>query len=382
MRRRSTGCWRWCVTCSRVPTDYHEGVRRVLLFLVVGGLVAALAGLGSRSSAVVVNGRHVSTTELNAGLVAIEHHPTARCFFSSLVQNSLTPGSGGDTISMSATSAWTSLQVQGLAIANYVTARYHYHPSSGALATAETSLEQELTQQAARFNLVCPGTPAQALAELPASVRTTELVDQADSFYFLAKVKSTVPLTTASLRAYYQAHRSAYESICLSVALVPSAKTASFLRAEHRNSVRALVRAYSIDKSRTHGGAIGCVTPSSSAYSAIAADVKGLALKAWSAPFSYNSGKDALFLTATSRPVASFASVESSILTTLRASNASAAAQVSNDLLYLSSVRVDPSLGSWVAAVSGSTVHPAFSPLPTLVDGGAQLVSASPATYH
>jgi len=90
------------------------------------------------------------------------------------------------------------------------------------------------------------------------------------STYLVSRLNTTIPLTLASLRTYYKAHVSQYDTI-VSVSPGRSAQVSAFSAAEAKGeSVAALAKQFSSDASAKKGGAYGCFAPSSSSLTACA----------------------------------------------------------------------------------------------------------------
>jgi len=72
----------------------------------------------------------------------------------------------------------------------------------------------------------------QALAEMPAEMRTFEIASQAASLDLVAKLDTTVPLTVTSMKKYYSTHTANYDTICVSVAVVDPTQITNFNEAQ------------------------------------------------------------------------------------------------------------------------------------------------------
>lgn len=358
-------------------------MRRVLLLLVVALVTAGLYGDHARSPAISADGMTVSTPAITAEISAIAHTPVLQCYLGALAQNGFVSGAGADTVSQSAVAAWTNLRVEGLVIGAYVHKRYKYVPTNAALAQATTAFDDEMTAAAHQYSLTCPGTAVQALSAMPAELRHAEILDQANSLFLLTQLKSTVPLTLASMKNYYNKHQSSFRSTCVSLALVPRAKVPAFTAALHRGeSVSALARKYSADASAKKGGAYGCYNATSSSYSAVEHDIKGVPLNHYGSEISYDGGLYGLYVAPTRITLASFSSVAATILNDLRTANATAANKVTQTLLYYSAVSIDPSLGIWAQTSTGVGVSAAIVPSTTDVAASTLLAGTTAPIYR
>jgi hypothetical protein len=345
-------------------------VRRLVALFVIALLGAALYGVSSSSSGIVVNNQTLSANTLDSELSAISHNNTLQCFITALSPTSYAPGGGGYSIKATGAAAWTNLRVEGLAIDQYVTKSLKYHPSSQDLALAESSLEGEMTAQATANSITCPGTSTQAVEAMPSEMRAAELLAQADSLYLVQKIKTTIPLTTASAKNYYAKHTSSYDTLCVSIALVLPASVTAFAQGEASGlSVTALVKQFSQDPtSAVKGGAVGCFSPTSTSYINVRSDVTSLPLNTFATTPNYisNNGQtEALYVAVTKRTPNPFSV---------------AAATVLAALLYQAAVHVDPSFGRWGLNTTGPMVFASAKPATSDVTGSKKLNTTS-ATY-
>lgn len=361
-------------------------MRRVLALLVLALVGAGLYGFAGSSGAVTVNAQQISRSELHAELTALRATPTLQCYLSALAGAALEGGAGSDTMTSAGVTAWTNLRIEGLAIDEYAKSYLHFAPTTAVLATAQSSLVGEMTQAAAQDSLTCPGTAEQALADMPTAMRTAEVEDQAASVYLLGKLNTTIPVNVASLKAYYQAHVASYDTICVAVAVVTPANVPAFEAAARKGEgVAQLAKAYSIDASKSKGGAYGCFAPGSTSFSTVRTDTATTPLHHFqSAPsyITYNGGTDALFIAPTSRTVTPFATAGSLVLTDVQTHNASSASTVREKILYYADITVDLSLGRWGLASSGPALFAPAVPLNAGVDKGTMLSTVSASTYQ
>ncbi|HQU27168.1 MAG TPA: hypothetical protein PLS29_09090 [Acidimicrobiales bacterium] len=360
-------------------------MRRVVLGLVILLAGAIAYGWSGLSSGISVNGQRIDARTLGGELAAISQHLTLQCYVTALSPTNYGVGAGGDTVKATGAAAWTELRVEGVAIDQYVQRHLHYTPSAADLASAKASLEGEMTVQAQTNRLTCPGTSAQALAEMPAEMRQAELVAQADSLYLVGKLKKAIPLTAAAMRRYYDAHQSSYDTLCVSIALVSPAKVAAFAASQKTGmSVANLARTYSLDPSSKKGGAYGCYPPTDQSYAAVRNDVAKGTLDAFPTTpqyITYGGQTYAFYVALTKRTPTPFASATPAVLNDLKNLNATAAASVKNTLLYEAAVHVDPAFGRWGLASSGPTVFSPATPSASDVTGASTLGGAA-ASYR
>jgi PPIC-type PPIASE domain len=361
-------------------------VRRLVALFVVALLGATVYGVSGASSGVSANHQGVSSYTLNAELAAISSNADLACYISSLDPTSYAPSAGSDSVKASAAAIWANLRVEGLAINQYVTTTLKYHPDAAELAAAKTSLEDEMTEEAANSTTKCTGTSAEAVAAMPAEMRSSEIQDQASSLYLVKKLNETVPLTEASMKKYYRSHVTDYDTLCVSIALVTPADVSAFEAAQAAGaSVATLAKKYSQDPtSAAKGGAYGCYAPSSQYFTSVRADVAGASVGAFPTTPQYtdqNGVEYALFVAVTKETRTSYTEAASTVLSDLQNANAEAADKVKNSLLYAAAVHVDPSFGQWGLNSTGPEVFAPTVPAKTNV-AGAGTLTAGASTYQ
>ena len=363
-------------------------MRRLVVFIVLALFGAGLYGWTSSTSAVSVGGTNVSNSTFFAELNAIAKSPALRCYLDALSHISLGAGAGGDTVNASTAATWANLRIEGLSVANYVKSTFHYTPSAQALAQAETSLKGELTEAAASAQYSCPGSAAQALAGMPAEMRKAEIREQATSVYLVSKLNTTIPLTAASIKAYYTNHVSQYDAICVSIALVSPAALSSFSAAQAQGeSVATLAEKFSQDPSAKQGGAYGCYGPESSSFASVRADVGTTKLGSFSSTPQYindNGTEMALFVAPTKLTVTPFVQAVSAVISDIQSLNSTAASSQEEDILYATAVGVNPVFGRWgvTSTSSGPSVFVPSLPSSTdALDSSANLTTASTSKY-
>jgi hypothetical protein len=360
-------------------------VRRLIALFVVALLGAAFYGISGASSGVSANHEGVSSYTLSSELSAITNNPVLKCYVNALDPTSYTLGAGGDSVKASAAAVWANFRVEGLAISQYVTSTLKYHPDAAQLAAAKTSLESEMTNEAANASPACPGTAAEAFAEMPAEMQTSEIQSQATSLYLVKKLNETIPLTVANMQAYYKAHQSDYDTLCVSIALVLPTSVTAFDAAESAgDSVATLAKDFSQDASAKKGGTYGCFAPSSDSFASVRADVASGKFDTFPTTpqyIDYNSGEYALFVAVTKRTHTPYAQSAAAVLSDLQNLNAQNASKVKNSLLYAAAVHIDPSFGQWGLNTTGPEVFAPTVPAKANVTGTTTLTSGS-STYQ
>ena len=359
-------------------------MRRLVALFVVALLGAAIYGVSGASSGVSANHQGVSSHVLDQELAAISQNAGLSCYIGSLDPTSYAAGAGGDSVKASAAAIWANLRVEGLTINQYVTTTLKYHPDAAELAAATTSLEDEMTEQAASGTTPCTGTAAEAVAAMPAEMRSSEIEDQAASLYLVKKLNQTVPLNEASMKKYYKSHVSDYDTLCVSVALVTPADVPAFEQAQAAgDSVATLAKKYSQDPTTAaKGGAYGCYPPSSEYYTSVRADVAGASLDAFPTTPQYtdqNGVEYALFVAVTKETRNSYATAASTVLSDLQNLNAQNADKVKSTLLYEAAIHVDPSFGRWGENTTGPEVFAPSVPSAANVSGAGTLTSGASA---
>jgi hypothetical protein len=360
-------------------------VRRLVALFVVALAGAVLYGLSGQSSGISVNHDGVSGSTLRSELAAISHNDSLDCFVTALNPTNYEPGAGGYSIKAKGAAAWANLRVEGLAINQYVTTTYRYVPNAAALANAKVLLENEMTEQAKTDSLDCPGTAADALAEMPSEMRTAEIQSEATSQYLVNKVKAAIPLTASAMKTFYNEHVSDYDTLCVSIALVPPADVSAFAKSQTAGlSVAQLAKKYSQDPSAAKGGAYGCFAPSSTSYSGVRAAVgtEGLDVFTTTPEYTdYNGTEYALYVAVTKRTVTPYAQAAQAVLSDLQTLNAAAASSEKNQLLEEAAVYVDPAFGRWGASKTGLAILATTAPHKSGVSGASQLAGAATTSY-
>ena len=362
-------------------------MRRLVVLLLIAFVGAGLYGVSDTSSGISVNGASISASTFRSELAAIASAPTIQCYLSALAPANFAPGAGNATVSTSGAAAWSNLRVEGLAITQFVRSHFSYRPSAQALAIAKSSLEGEMTQAAgASHQQNCPGTAAQALGEMPSEMRQAQIESQAASLYLVGRLNSTIPLTTASMKAYFASHQSSYATLCVSVAVVRPNEMGAFASAQAKGAtVATLAREFSVDPSKVHGGKYGCFAPSSTAYTAVRSDIGTTSLGRFTTSpraLSQNGVTFALYVALTKRLRTPFDQAARLVFSDIQNLNAGSANTVKENILYRAAVAVDPAFGRWGLGPSGPSVFAPATPAATNVDSASTLATASTSNYQ
>ena len=327
-------------------------MRRVIAFVVVALVGAAVAGFWIDNSALKVNAASISDANLRADLTAIQHSESFQCYLTALYPENWGSGAGGATMAVSGVTAWTNLRIEGLALEQFAAKRFGLKFTPSILASARSSLIGEMTSAAAAANYSCPASASKTLEQLPASMLNEQLRAQAASLVLVNNLSTSTPLTTPALEKYFAQNAANYDKICVSVALVSLQSLAAFEKAQAAGeSVAALARQYSVDATTAaKGGADGCFLPSSSVYASVRTDVSGTALDHFQTqPFSTTSSgvTYALYVAPTSKTPVTYAQAASAVLSDVQSSNANSANTVKEEILYADAISVNPNLGRW-----------------------------------
>jgi hypothetical protein len=359
-------------------------VRRLVALLVFALAGATLFGLSDWSSGLSVNGTTVSNATFRGELAAIASSPTLQCYINALAPANYGSGAG-TSVAIAGATAWANLRVEGVAIEQYARTSLKFHPTATVLSQAKASLLSELTQAVA--STTCPGTSTQAFAAMPPEMQVFEVAAQAASLDMVNKLDTTIPITVANIKTYYDAHTANYDTLCVSVALVTPGQVTAFNKAQASGStVAELAKQFSADPSGQKGGAYGCFAPSTSAYSGVRADTLSTALNTFPTTpqyINYNSATYALFVAPTKRTVTPLAQAENVVASDMETANANAANTEKEKILYYSAISVDPAYGRWGLTSTGPSLFAPAVPAATSVGASqaAALTSASSSTY-
>ena len=360
-------------------------MRRIVALVVIAFLGATLYGISNASSGISVNGTSVSNATFRSELVAISSNINLQCYIAALNPVNYGAGAGGASIAATGAASWANLRVEGIAIDQFASSHLGFYATTASLASATASLESEMSQAATSRRYTCAGSPAQALASMPSEMRKAQIEAQDASLYLISKLNSTIPLTTASLHAYYDGHLASYDTVCVSVALVPTSSVSAFLADQSTGaSVAALAKKYSTDPSGAKGGTYGCFSPANSFYGSVRADTIATALEKFPTTPVPISTTSVLFVAPMKRSVTPFAKAESLVLADIRIANATTASVQRAQILYRAAIAVDPAFGRLALTGTGPSVFTSATPAKVDVGGSAAttaLSTASAATY-
>jgi hypothetical protein len=194
------------------------------------------------------------------------------------------------------------------------------------------------------------------------------------------------PLGEKEFAAYYAAHTSNYDTLCIAIAVVaPTQEQAFTTTAASGASVGTLARAFSQDPSSHRGGAYGCWAPSTSQYQTIRTAVSGVADNTFSAgtKINYQGVASYLHIAVTSRTTNPYSAVSALVATDATNAQSTEATTALDSLLYTAPIAVGTHVGRWALIDARPTVAPLAQPALTDVLSGAVSAGKTPKTpYH
>jgi hypothetical protein len=362
-------------------------VRRLLLSVALVAAGAAGTACGLVPPAASVQGATVSRHQLDTELSEISQSPYAQCALTLQGVNlpSTLSGAGDDTVS----STLASFELSTLVLERLVEtdlARRGHPVTAADLQAARVDLVSQLTPGAGSPSPCPNGVVGQQLVDrLPATFR-------ADQVGFLAAQEQLavtlghVDVSRPALLAYYRAHPSEFQELCLSDIAVQSQAEAQSIHdaiASGAATFASEAQQDSIDtQTAPNGGQIPCVASSQVVNSVILGAIAGLAPGQISAPVfepnaSATGGGVWFVLELDGRPVVPFAQAEAQIRERLlSAQNAAVSAEFTR-LAEAAHVTVDPRYGTWTAA--RGVQPPKAPPAADLLSRSADLSPGAPA---
>lgn len=332
--------------------------RRLLALAALAGLAALGTACDLVPPAATVSGVTVGRSQLDSLLSEITQSAYAQCALQLQGVNLPTPltGAGDYTVSSQLASYELSTLVLGRLIDRDLARRGHPVTASD-LSDAQTDFVAQLTP-AAGSTSPCPGQiTGQSLASrLPAGFRTQQ-VQFAAAEDQLAITVGHLDVSPGALLAYYRAHPSQFQELCLSDIAVDTQAQAQSLRAaivSGSSSFAAEAEQNSLDtETASDGGQIPCVPASEVVNSLIVSAVAGLSPGQVSQPVyesSSTSGGGVWFLLEVNgRPDIPFSAAESGIRQQLVSAEEPAVSAELGRLAKVAHVTVDPRYGRWSA---------------------------------
>jgi PPIC-type PPIASE domain len=379
----------------------------VLLLVLAGGLAAA--ALTVPSNAATVNGTGISQQDLNADVSAIVGSAYYQCYLnsqeylSSQGTEELPPVVGAGTGQYAgdhptATSAFVANYLEteiGHELVLQLAAERHLSVTPADLTTARANLSQQIsevmseilqTQQGENVRYGCSATGqaltgAEVLGTLPSSF-VDEQVQFLATATALQEDLAGVGSSTADLQAFFEAHQSRFDTVCLTAAVFSSESAAQSAAA----SVAAGTPFATVasNTASSGGGALGCdVLSDLESKLPSDADLSGLATGAVSAPVDDN-GTYYLLLQITSRTPTPYSKAKAAVADAVQAAGSQATQRALTAAERRSSVSLNPQYGVWVpvnaSVLTPLTPEPADVLNPTANVGRTAPASTSGAT--
>lgn len=340
-------------------------MRRLVTLLVFAAVLAPWCGARLSTAAVQSGNGAESNYGFAHEVYAIHSSPSASCYFNALWGVKFEGGAGLGTYALPGVTAWANRRIEGLAVESYAREFLDFRPSTSDLTAARAELVSMMNAAATASSQTCGQSASEALASLPVSVQDNVVKAQAAGSYVLAKVSSHIATDPASLRAFYDAHRSEYDNICLRVAVVLPENVESFQAAvaSGTSPVNA-VKKFSLRLEQD--GQLGCFDASTNARDV----VRGLQLNQWSPPqsVSYQGLPTAAFFSVMSRSPQPFnATTQALVLADVKRVNDGAVTALRDGIFQREGVRVNPQLGRFANGQSGLGIYPPASPDLSLV---------------
>ena len=349
-------------------------MRRIVALIALALIGSPLAGYALGNPALVVGNQSVSSAQLTheVDLLRSVDAPLG-CYVGALWNVSLANGAGANTLQLSGVTAWANIRLEGLALEKYAAQRFNFAITPQIKSNAIVALSHQMESAAQSAAITCPTSAANALNIADVNLVDAMVSAQAAGAKILAEVPNSIGTDTASLKAFYNAHLSEYDNICVRVAVVPAESVGDFT-----NDVRmgaspdAVARKYSVDASAANGGSYGCYGPNTQARDL----TRGVAIGQWGSPqqTSQNGVSEYLYVSPMSRTHLPFSSVESVVLADVRQINVGASSAIKTGIYEQIGVRVNPTLGRFGISSGTAGIYAPLSPQSSLVTNeGASL---------
>ena len=352
----------------------------VLLVLLAAGVVAA--ALAIPTNAASVNGSAISQQSLNsdvraiAGSVEYQCYLNAEEYLSSQGTEQVPPVEGaGSAQNSTATSAFVATYLDteiSHRLVLQAASQRGVTVSPAQLAQARTALEAEISttmtrafetgSQTGDSALTCgassPLTGQEVLATMPSSFVSQEVQFVATASALEEDVAG-VGSSEADLERFFDAHRSEFDTVCLSAAAYTSESAAEAGAA----AVAFGTPFIEVAASATQSASLGCGVLSSfaSALGTTAATLDKLAIGQASVPLQTSGGW--FIVSPSSRTPSSWDQARQAVAQAVQLKGASATQRILTAAERRSSVQVNPQYGIWVSEVA--TVLTPLTPQPT-----------------
>ncbi|MGH9108929.1 MAG: peptidyl-prolyl cis-trans isomerase [Acidimicrobiales bacterium] len=349
-------------------------MRRVLILFLAVAVGIGLATYYVPHDAASVGSASVTRRSLATDLGAIAGSGDYQCFLSE--QDSLNAGrpvtvpilgegsaAGSDGVyATTFADGWLGQMVQA-EVTGQLVARHGLAVTPGGLAIGRAVLERRITDVLDTYARgtgsapSCGGTGAAVLGSMPAGFAAEQVRAQTDQS-LLAASAAGGGLSDGALSAFFVAHRSEFDRVCLSLIEVTSQATAQHLRQVIAGGTpfAQVARTSSVDSTTASaGGVAGCGVV---AGTTLLAPVEHLAIGQVSAPVAYNSAF--LLVQVTSRTPATLSSVHQVVQTVMLLAGQSQVTREIKAALQAAHVSIDPRFGQVKAGTS--TILPPTNP--------------------
>jgi parvulin-like peptidyl-prolyl isomerase len=339
----------------------------LLLLVVLAGGVAA-AAFAVPTNAVVVNGTAISQQSLNSDLTAIAGSPEYQCYVNSQAlvssngQQVLPPVSGAGksqdpdhhpTATTSYTASYLDLRIQHELVLQ-LAAQRHIEVTQAQLDQARSDYTTQITRVMAEIAQTAEGqnprytcgsttplTGSEVLATMPSS-----FVDQQVQFVAttvaLEEDLSGIGSSESDLQAYFEQHRSEFDTVCVVLAGYSTESDATAAAAKV-----AAGTPFSQVAQQAQQPQQGCVNQSQLSAQLPGAKLDSLAVGAVSEPIQVSSGY--ILLQVTSRTPADYSQVKSDVSQAAQEKGSSKASTAITAVTRHADVSIDPRYGVWVS---------------------------------
>jgi hypothetical protein len=368
-------------------------VKRFLVLLVALAAGVAAAAVLVPGPAVTVDSTGISRATLDGQLSAIAASSDYQCYLDArLTLQSGAPSTGtiqvagagssdaggNGTYSTAFVDYWLTQMVNDQFL-EQLAARHHLAVTPQGMALARDDLASTITttlqQVAGTPYQHCLADGTQVLASMPASFVDAQVRAQAAGDLLEASAAGQ-GLTDASLAAYFDTHRSQFDTLCLSVIGAQTSAAAEQLRAEIAGGTPfAQVAA---NNGEQNGGSQGCVGASNPGYASIRSAIGTLPVGQVSAPIE-TSSRTFVIVEVTKATPTTFAAAHLAVLSALLASGEQQASAELTAAIRSARVSVDPRYGRWQPGNSVSITGPPHPPAGSVLSLTADIPGAAQA---
>lgn len=373
-------------------------MKRFLVLLVVLAAGVTAAALLVPGPAVSVDSTGISNATLDSQLSAIGGSADYQCYLDARLTlqsggqstgsvqvfgaGSSSDGSTGTgTYSTPFVDYWLTQMVNNQFL-EILASRQHLTVTPTALALAREDLQSTITttlqQVAGSPYQHCVADGPQVLASMPASFVDAEVRAQAAGDLLEARAAGQ-SLSDRSLAAYFAAHRSRFDTLCVSV--IPAQTSAAAEQFRAQIAAGTPFAQVATNNGEPAGGADGCIPASNPGYASLRAAIGNLPVGQVSAPIE-TSSRTYVIVEITSAKPTTYAAARPAVLSAVLAAGEPKASAELSAAIRSAHVAVDPRYGRWqpgsTVTISGPPHPPAGSALSPIanVPGGAQALAA------